>query len=77
VRSASPLQDVLGAHQDAIVAAEIVRAGAERAFRDGEDSFGYGVIYANLRTDAEAALKSLPKARYPATGGKLWRRLIP
>ncbi len=54
------LQDALGVHQDGTVAAGIVRRYAEKAHRDGHDTFAYGLLYARTRAGAEAALADLP-----------------
>ncbi|MFF2040439.1 CHAD domain-containing protein [Kitasatospora sp. NPDC058170] len=50
------VQELLGEHQDAVVAAAALR---EQAAPSGEP-FGYGVLYARQLADADAARRSLP-----------------
>jgi CHAD domain-containing protein len=71
------VQDVLGAHQDAVVAAAIVRSYADDAYALGQDTFGYGELHVRLRRDAGDRLAALPRARRRAESGRLRRRLLP
>ena len=50
------LQDVLGAHQDSVVAREILRELAGQS----DDAFPYGVLYARQERDGEDTLGELP-----------------
>ncbi|WP_336923092.1 CYTH and CHAD domain-containing protein [Aquipuribacter sp. SD81] len=52
---AEDLQELLGEHQDAVVAADALRVVALRAYADGENTFGYGVL-AGLERAATAGL---------------------
>jgi CHAD domain-containing protein len=56
------LQEVLGAHQDAIVTANVLRDYAMRAHAGGENAFSYGVLYRRQIEAAEAALGDLERA---------------
>jgi CHAD domain-containing protein len=62
------LQDVLGTHQDTVVARELLKDLAGRAHADGENGFGYGVLYARQQRAGEETLLDLPAAR--AAAGK-------
>jgi CHAD domain-containing protein len=56
VKRAKRLQDVLGEHQDSIVASEfLLRLGATAGTRPGENGFTYGVLYAYEQQRAEVA----------------------
>ncbi|MDH6124746.1 CHAD domain-containing protein [Kitasatospora sp. GP82] len=61
------LQELLGAHQDSVVAREALRELAGGA--DGQRAFGYGVLYGGQLAVAERARERLPevwrKARKP------------
>ncbi len=57
--TAEQLQEVLGDHRDSVMFQEHVLATSRRAARKGEDTFGYGVLFAaefalQARTEAEA-----------------------
>ncbi|MET7418548.1 CYTH and CHAD domain-containing protein [Dactylosporangium sp. NPDC005555] len=65
------LQDVLGAHQDANVTADLLRDYGLRAFADGENAFTYGLLHARQAEHGRAALASLPRARRRATRRKV------
>ena len=64
--SLTELQDVLGVHQDSVVARELLRDLAGRAHRSGENGFGYGVMYARQQASGEAVLDQLPRVRRQA-----------
>jgi CHAD domain-containing protein len=54
VKRAKTLQDVLGEHQDSIVAGEfLLRLGATAGTRPGENGFTYGLLYAYEQRRAE------------------------
>jgi CHAD domain-containing protein len=67
------LQDVLGAHQDAIVTAELMREYGLRAFASGENAFTYGLLHARQAEHGRLALAALPKARRRASRPKVRR----
>ncbi|MEV4517194.1 CYTH and CHAD domain-containing protein [Dactylosporangium sp. NPDC049525] len=69
------LQDVLGAHQDAIVTAELLRDYGLRAFADGENAFTYGLLHARQAEHGRIALAALPRARRRASRPKVRRWL--
>jgi CHAD domain-containing protein len=69
--SLTELQDVLGVHQDSVVARELLRELAGRAHQDGENGFGYGVLYARQQAAGEAVLEQLPRVRQQAGRRKL------
>ncbi|MDG6105667.1 CYTH and CHAD domain-containing protein [Dactylosporangium aurantiacum] len=69
------LQDVLGAHQDAIVTAELLREQGMRAFAEGENAFTYGLLHARQAEHGRVALAGLPRARRRATRQKVRRWL--
>ena len=46
MRAAKKLQEVLGIHRDSIMFQEHVLATARQAEKRGEDTFGYGILYA-------------------------------
>ncbi len=69
------LQDVLGAHQDAIVTAELLRDYGMRAYAEGENAFTYGLLHARQAEHGRAALASLPRARRRASRRKVRRWL--
>lgn len=57
------LQDILGEHQDNVVGAQLLRDFGMRAHLDGDNAFGYGILYAR-QTEADATeLASLDRAR--------------
>jgi len=58
VKALTELQEVLGAHQDSVVARELLREVAATA----PDAFGYGVLYARQERVAEETLQELPAA---------------
>ncbi|WP_189113622.1 CYTH and CHAD domain-containing protein [Pilimelia terevasa] len=63
IRRLTALQDVLGAHQDAVVTGQLLGRLALRATQDGASSFTCGVLVAEQRLAAAAALRLLPRAR--------------
>ncbi len=66
VTSLTELQDVLGVHQDSVVARELLRDLAGRAHQSGENGFGYGILYARQQAGGEAVLEELPRVRRQA-----------
>jgi CHAD domain-containing protein len=73
-RRLSTLQDVLGAHQDAVVTADLLRTHAMRAFAAGENTFTYGVLYARQERVLDESRRALPDAaaRVHAAAGWLY-----
>ena len=65
------LQDVLGAHQDTVVARELLRDLS----REAEDGFPYGVLHARQEQAGAGTLRDLPGARAAAHRRKLRRWL--
>ncbi|MFC7549346.1 CHAD domain-containing protein [Plantactinospora sp. GCM10030261] len=57
------LQDLLGGHQDAAITREVLRRYAMRAFRDGENTFTYGLLHARQAAAADQLLRAVPSAR--------------
>jgi CHAD domain-containing protein len=55
------LQDLLGAHQDAVVAEQALRDLGLGAHLDGENGFTYGLLHARQRAFATAALQDLDR----------------
>ena len=66
------LQDVLGAYQDGVVAAQLLRDYGMRAHQDGDNAFTYGLLYARQRAAEPAGLN---RARRRATGRRVRRFL--
>jgi CHAD domain-containing protein len=62
VKRLTELQDVLGDHQDSLVARQVLRDLSDRAHRAGENTFGYGVLHARQEHAGEAVLDDLPLA---------------
>ncbi len=75
VKALTRLQDVLGAHQDAIVASKLLRELGEQADRDRESAFTYGVLSARQQAAAGRSLDDLAKARRKAGRRKVRRWL--
>jgi CHAD domain-containing protein len=55
------LQDLLGAHQDAVVAEQALRELGMSAHLDGENAFTYGLLHARQRAAAQASLRDLDR----------------
>lgn len=60
-RSMKQVQDVLGDHQDSVVAREALRNLAVQAHAAGEPSFTWGVLYAREEAAAAARERELPE----------------
>jgi CHAD domain-containing protein len=58
---AEDVQEVLGTHQDGVVAQEILAKEAEIARQAGEDTFTYGLLIGLERSTAERAHAEFPK----------------
>jgi CHAD domain-containing protein len=69
------LQEVLGDHQDAVVAARLLREYGVRAHLDGDNAFTYGLLHAREVNAAACHLRGLTKARRKAGRRKLRRSL--
>jgi CHAD domain-containing protein len=67
IKALTDLQDVLGAHQDSVVAREILQDLAESA----GDRFPYGILYAHQEEVARNTLGDLPMAVRAAGKSKL------
>ena len=57
-KRASRLQTLLGEHQDAIVATEVLRRIADQAADDGQNAFSYGILVADQRRIAAASAQA-------------------
>lgn len=62
-RRLTGLQDVLGAHQDAVVTQELLRDFGMRAHAEGENAFTYGLLQARQHAEAQRQLTLLARAR--------------
>lgn len=62
VRRLKAVQDALGAHQDGVVARAELRRQAVRAFREGENTFTYGLLYARTQESAARARDQVDRA---------------
>jgi CHAD domain-containing protein len=60
IKALTGLQDVLGAHQDTVVAREILRELADTAHAAGENGFPYGILYARQEQIGRETLGELP-----------------
>ncbi len=68
------LQDMLGEHQDSVVAAELLRDYGMRAHLDGDNAFSYGLLYARQTAAGARELADLSRARRRARrpGVRAW-----
>jgi CHAD domain-containing protein len=71
----STVQDVLGSHQDARAAAELLRDYGMRAQLEAENAFTYGLLHARQQCAGGQALEGLPRALRRANRTKLRRWL--
>jgi CHAD domain-containing protein len=71
------LQDLLGAHQDAIVTGELLREYGMRAYLDGENAFTYGLLHARQHDVDQRRLDRVDGARRRAGRPKVRRWLQP
>ncbi|GGQ65422.1 CYTH and CHAD domain-containing protein [Couchioplanes azureus] len=71
VSALTSLQDVLGAHQDSVVAREVLRDVA----RTAPDAFAYGILYARQERIGEETFHELPGVIRSSRKGKLRRWL--
>jgi CHAD domain-containing protein len=69
------IQDLLGEHQDSVVARTTLRRLAAEADAAGEPSFSYGVLYQVERARAAAVEQELPELWDRASRPGLRRRL--
>ncbi|HUR04305.1 MAG TPA: CHAD domain-containing protein, partial [Nonomuraea sp.] len=60
-KHAAAVQEVLGAHQDGVVAQEVLAKEAETARQAGEDTFTYGLLIGLERGTAERAHADFPR----------------
>jgi CHAD domain-containing protein len=67
------LQQLLGDHQDAVVARGALVSLADEAHRSGADTFGYGLLHAAQDEAVRTALDQLPDAARKATDRRLTR----
>jgi CHAD domain-containing protein len=70
------LQEALGEHQDAVVAAGVLREIGSEAHRDGEDAFPYGQLEARIRMRAESQRHRLDRLYRRTTKPKVRGWLI-
>jgi CHAD domain-containing protein len=59
-KALTELQDVLGAHQDTVVARDILRELADAAHAAGKNAFPYGILYARQEQIGRDTLADLP-----------------
>ena len=71
VKALTGLQDVLGAHQDSVVAREVLQEVAEAAHAEGENTFAYGIVHARQERIGELTLQDLPEAVAASRAPKL------
>lgn len=71
-KAAEGVQDLLGEHQDSVVAREVIRQIAVRAYLDGENAFTFGRLHALEQERAQdidkpyaRALRELSRSRLP------------
>jgi CHAD domain-containing protein len=76
VKRLKTLQDVLGEHQDTIVARQALRAQGMLAFGDGENTFTYGLLHGRQRALGDEALAGLDRASRRANKAKVRRWLV-
>jgi len=69
------LQEILGAHQDAVVAAELLKELADEAEASSEPEFGLGVLYAHQQQQAADRSAEVPAAYSRARKRKIRRWL--
>jgi CHAD domain-containing protein len=67
------LQDLLGAHHDAVVLHGVFRDMGMRAHLAGENGFTYGLLVGLERARAQAAVRDLPDAWQAARAGRIRR----
>lgn len=60
------VQQLLGAHQDAVVAGPVLREIGMQAYLDGENGYTFGLLHGRQHTGVDAVERELPAA---------WRRL--
>jgi CHAD domain-containing protein len=63
VRRLKQVQDLLGTHQDTVVAREVLRAEADDAEAAGQSAFTFGLLHGRQAAVAANVLTKLPKAR--------------
>jgi CHAD domain-containing protein len=68
VKDMKSLQDLLGDHQDSVMAREALRELAQQAHAAGESAFTYGVLHGREEQRAEADERELPEAWTTITG---------
>jgi CHAD domain-containing protein len=71
IKRLTDLQDVLGAHQDSVVAREIIRELAGSAQAEGESAFAYGIQYARQEQVGAETRDELPTVLLAARQYKL------
>ena len=69
------VQDILGRHQDTVVARALLRELGMRAYLDGENGFSYGLLHARQAAAATRTLADLPRARRRAARRRVRRWL--
>jgi CHAD domain-containing protein len=63
IKRLTGLQDLLGARQDAVVAAGVLRDYGMRAHLEGDNAFSYGLLVARQQSIAERQLAGVARAR--------------
>lgn len=70
------LQEALGEHQDAVLAAQVLTEIGDEAYRDGENAFPYGQLEARIRVRAESQRRRLDRLYRRTTQPKVRGWLI-
>jgi CHAD domain-containing protein len=76
VKRLKAMQDALGQHQDAVIAAALVEEIGGEAHRDGENAFPYGQLHARMRARAQAERQRLDRLYRRTTQSKVRSWLI-
>ena len=73
VKRLKALQDVLGAHQDAVITRGVLREQAVRVYQGRDNTFTYGPLYGRQLAAANEAERKVPAAAEAARRRKLRR----
>ncbi|HEY2950202.1 MAG TPA: CHAD domain-containing protein [Micromonosporaceae bacterium] len=75
VKRLKAAQDVLGAYQDSIITREVLYHVAEQEFREGGNTFTYGLLHARQASRGERSLSGVARASRRARRRKVRRWL--
>jgi CHAD domain-containing protein len=76
VKRLKAMQDALGLHQDAVIAAALVEEIGGQAHRDGENAFPYGQLHARMHARAQAERQRLDRLYRRTTQSRVRSWLI-